>query len=239
MEIITSKSALEQHKEQDDLKRYKYLTFISMLYLACELASLVLTYKIVDTRFFFGAASSFIFPITYTWNDIITEVYGYKVSKKIIWYVFGCDSLFVLLTLLSIHTPSQNLSQQMAYENVLGPLWQALSSEMLGVLSGAFINSVIISRWKIFTKGKQFWVRSIVSSAIGEWIMLVISVPLALCTIMDAKHIIDLIINAYLYKIIFAILVAGPANYMASLLKMKEGIDIFDYNVKYNPFIRD
>ena len=63
---------------------FKYITFLSMLYLACELASLVLSFKIIKLHFFFGAAASLIFPLTYTWNDIITEVYGFKTTKKII-----------------------------------------------------------------------------------------------------------------------------------------------------------
>jgi uncharacterized integral membrane protein (TIGR00697 family) len=218
---------------------YKYITFLSMLYLACELASLVLSFKIIQLKFFFGAAASLIFPITYTWNDILTEVYGFKTTKKIIWFVFICDYLFVFLVFFAIKAPSPILDQQESYNHVLGGLWRSLSSEMLGVLAGAFINSTIISKWKIITKGRHFWLRSICSSAIGELIMLFISVPLALYGTLNFKEITTLIMYAYSYKILFAVLISGPANYLANLLKSKENIDIYDYNVSYNPFKTD
>jgi len=218
------------------LHSYKYITLLSMVYLACELASLVLSFKIIQLTFFFGAAASLIFPITYTLNDIITEVYGFNITKKIIWFVFICDYLFVILIFWAIKIPSPLLQQQEAYNFVLGSLWRALSSEIIGVLVGAFINSMIISKWKIITKGKQFWLRSICSSAVGEIIMLLISVPIALCGILSISEIGALIIYAYFYKILFALVISGPANYVANLLKIKEGIDIYDYNVSYNPF---
>lgn len=215
---------------------YKYITFLSMLYLVCELASLVLSYKIIKLQFFFGAAASLIFPITYTWSDIITEVYGFRTTKKIIWFVFVCDYLFVFLVLFAMQMPSPTLNQEKAYSIVLGSLWRPLSSEVIGVLIGAFVNSAIISKWKTITHGKFFWFRSICSSAIGELIMLLISVPLALYGTLSIKEIAILILYAYSYKIIFAVVISGPANYLANILKDKEEIDIYDYNVSYNPF---
>jgi len=229
---------LSQINDSDtySISAYKYITFLSMLYLACELASLVLSYKIIKLPLFFGAAASLIFPITYTWNDIITEVYGFKTTKKIIWFVFVCDYLFVFLIFFAIQAPSPLFHQEESYNLVLGSLWRSLSSEMIGVLVGAFINSAIISKWKIITHGRFFWFRSICSSAIGELIMLLISVPLALYGTLNTKEIITLILYAYSYKIIFAIIISGPANYLAHKLKSKEEIDIYDYNVSYNPF---
>lgn len=221
------------------LESYKYITLLSMIYLSCELGSLVLSFKIIQLKFFFGAAASLIFPITYTLNDIITEVYGFNTTKKIIWFIFICDYLFVFLVFFAIQAPSPILNQQESYNLVLGPLWRSLSSEIIGVLAGAFINSFIISKWKIITKGKQFWLRSIGSSAIGEIIMLLISVPMALYGILSISEIGKLIIYAYVYKIIFALIISGPANYFANLLKSKEGIDVYDYNVSYNPFRGD
>lgn len=140
------------------------------------------------------------------------------------------------MVFFAIKAPSPVLNQQESYNYVLGSLWRSVSSEMLGVLAGAFINSMIISKWKIITKGKYFWLRSICSSAIGELIMLLISVPLALYGILNVREIINLIVYAYAYKILFAIIISGPANYLANLLKTKEGIDNYDYDVSYNPF---
>src|SRR3990167_4211694 len=100
---------------------------------------------------------------------------------------------------------------------------------MIGVLAGAFINSAIISKWKTITHGKYFWLRSICSSLIGELIMLLISVPIALYGTLNIKEIATLILYAYSYKIIFAVIISGPANYLANILKIKEDIDIYDF----------
>jgi queuosine precursor transporter len=215
----------------------KFITLLSMIYLSCELASLVLSFKIIQLKFFFGAAASLIFPITYTLNDIITEVYGFQASKKIIWCVFICDYLFIFLVFFAIKVPSPSeLNHQESYNLIFGPLRRSLTGEIIGVLAGAFINSSIISRWKIITKGKRFWLRSICSSASGEIIMLIISVPMSLYGVLSSREIFKLILYAYSYKILFALVVSGPANYLTNLLKSKEGIDIYDYNVSYNPF---
>lgn len=215
---------------------FKFLTLISMLYLACELSSLVLSYKVVNYKYFFGAASSFIFPITYTWNDLLTEVYGFKIAVRTICYVFVCDYVFVAMVLIAMQFPSESTSQQNTYEIVLGNLWRSLTAEMIGVIIGAVINSAIISKWKVLTKGKGFWYRSIISSIIGELIMLCISVPIALAGILSTQDILKLMLFSFSYKIIFAVIISGPANFLSNKLKVKEGIDVYDYNVSYNPF---
>ncbi|WP_367608289.1 queuosine precursor transporter [Legionella sp. W05-934-2] len=216
--------------------RHKYLTLISMLYLSCELASLVLSYKIVNYTIFFGAASSFIFPITYTWNDLITEVYGLKIALRTVFFVFVCDWFFILLITISIKAPSESATIQNSYDYVLGHLWRSLSSEMFGVLIGATANSFIMSKWKRITKGTGFWYRSIISSLIGEIIMLCISVPLALWGILNFHQIIKLMIYAFSYKLVFAVLISVPAGFLSSILKEKENISHFNFDESYNPF---
>ncbi len=218
------------------MRSYRYLTLMAMLYLACELASLVLSYKIVKLPLFYGSAASFIFPITYTWNDVITEVYGYRQAKNIIWTVFVCDLVFVALTGLISHVPSVDAVQQLNYQVVLSPLWRAFFSELCGVLVGAFINAMLISRWKILLKGKWFWLRSIGSSAIGELVMLLISVPMAMLGVLSLHDMVNLMTYAFVYKLLFASLVSIPANGLVYCLKRREGSEVYDYDISYSPF---
>ncbi len=216
---------------------YRYFTLMAMIYLACELASLVLSYKIVHVSFFYGSAASFIFPITYTWNDVLTEVYGFNQAKKIIWAVFGCDAVFVLLTFFISQVPSVDATQQAQYYTILSPLWRALSAEMCGVLVGAFINAMMISKWKLIVKGRWFWLRSICSSAVGEMIMLLISVPIAMLGVLSLPDMFKFLLCAYAYKLIFASMVAWPANALVGLLKLREELDVYDFDISYNPFL--
>jgi queuosine precursor transporter len=200
-------------------KNLDYLIFIVMLYIAVDLSSMVFAYKIIEIGPILGAASSLIFPLTYSLMDIIAEVYGYQIAKKIIWYGFICDLIFAILTLFISHIPSSNVAQNTAYIIVLGNLLRAVTAQTIGVLSGAFINIYCISKWKKITNGKYFWLRSIGSSTIGEAVMLVISVLIALAGIVTFSKLIRLIAYTYLYKIIFAVIAAPFVNLIGNILK--------------------
>lgn len=204
-------------------KAYDYLLLIVMIYMAVDLSSMVFAYKIIEIGPIVGAASSLIFPLTYSIMDIIAEVYGYRTAKKIIWYAFACDFIFATLVLAISHIPSTSPSETIAYIQVLGPLLRAVAAQTIGVLSGAFINIYLISKWRIMTNGRYFWLRSIGSSTIGEAIMLVISVFIALLGVLSISKIFQLIIYTYIYKIIFAIAAAPFISIIATVLKTKIG----------------
>ncbi len=207
-----------------------------MIYLVSEIASLIFSYKIIHIHIFYGSSASLIFPLTYTWNDIITEVYGIKKSIQTIIYIFMCDIVFVIIVTPIVYIPTSNPIDNLSYLAVLSKLYRALSAEITGVLIGAIINSIIISRWKIITKGSGFWYRSILSSCLGEIIMLIISVPIAMAGIVSPRNILSIIYYAMIYKVIFATLISGPAQIASNVLKSTEGIDVFDFNSSINPF---
>lgn len=214
---------------------YEFLIMIAMLYITIDLASMVFAYKIIEFGPIIGAASSLIFPLTYSIMDIIAEVYGYQIAKKIIWLGFICDIIFAILVLFISHIPSPSHEQTIAYIQVLGLLIRAVFAQMLGVLSGAFINIYLISKWKILTNGRYFWLRSIGSSTIGEAIMLVISATIALAGIISFSKLFILICYAYIYKILFAIIAAPFVSIIATILKKK--IENWNDNtIDFNPF---
>jgi len=220
-----------------EIKSHRFLTFIAMLYLTIDLICLSLTYKFIAIGPIKTSIEIFLFPMTYTLTDIIAEVYGYNEAKKIIWFVFICDFIFALCTFIGVHVSSYDLLQQQSYISVFGSLLRASTAEILGVLSGIFINIYVISKLKIRSRGKYFWLRSVASSTLGEAVLLIISVPIIFIGIVDITSLMWIMGSTYLYKILFAVIIAFPANFFASLLKKKEGIDVFDYNTKFSPFI--
>jgi uncharacterized integral membrane protein (TIGR00697 family) len=203
--------------------RYDYLILIAMIYVAVDLSSMVFAYKIIEIGPLIGAASSLIFPATYSIMDVIAEVYGHKIAKKIVWYAFACDLIFTTLVSVISHIPSTNQSETVAYSHIFGPLLRAVFAQMIGILAGAFINIYLISKWKILVNGRYFWLRSIGSSTIGEAVMLVISVFIALVGVLPMTKLVQLIMYTYCYKIIFAIVVAPIVSVVATLLKNKIG----------------
>jgi len=212
-----------------------YVAFIAMVYITIDLASMVFAYKIIEVGPVIGAASSLIFPLTYSTMDIIAEIYGYQMAKKIVWYGLICDLIFSTLVLLISHVPSTTPSESMAYRQVLGLLPRAVIAQISGALSGSYINIYLVSKWKIMTNGKYFWLRSIGSSAIGEAIMLVISVFIALTGLLSFSKLILLIMYAYLYKIFFAIVISPFVSIVALVLK-KSIVNWRAESVDFNPF---
>lgn len=216
-------------------KNYDDLILIAMIYIAIDLASMVFAYKIIEIDSVIAVASSLIFPLTYSIMDVITEVYGYRIAKKIIWFGFICDLIFAILVLLISHIPSISQPQTLAYIQVLGLLLRAVVAQMIGVLSGAFINVYLISKWKIMTNGRYFWLRSIGSSTIGEAVMLIISVLIALTGILSFVSLVQLIMYTYLYKIFFAIIVAPFVTIVATILKKRAPNSHSEF-LDFNPF---
>lgn len=220
-------------------KASEYLILIVMLYMAVDLSSMVFAYKIIEIGPVIGAASSLIFPLTYSIMDIIAEVYGYQTARKIVWFAFFCDFIFALLVYFISQIPSQKNFETQAYLLVLGNLLRAVFAQTVGVLAGSFMNIYLISRWKVMTKGRYFWLRSIGSSTIGEAIMLVISVVIALAGILSPAKIMKLIFYAYMYKIIFAIVLAPFISLVAAILKTQTGINNDDFSRFTLPNMQD
>ncbi|OGT30989.1 MAG: hypothetical protein A3E87_06135 [Gammaproteobacteria bacterium RIFCSPHIGHO2_12_FULL_35_23] len=227
---------LDQRK-RDNPKGYRLLTFMAMLYLTADLISAALCYKFVRIHMLFFSAETLVFPFTYAITDIIAEVYGYSIARKLIWIVFLCDTLFGLTTALLVQLPSPTLELQHIYNFVFADLLRGSAGEVLGVLAGIFINIYAVSKLKILTGGKYFWLRSIGSSLIGEAVLVMISMPMIFLGKTSSLHdLAVLMLCSYSYKIIFAFAAAYPATLVVRALKKIEHIDTYDYNIDFNPF---
>jgi hypothetical protein len=115
------------YSNHQPIKQYKHLLFISMLYLAVMLCSAVLIYKPIAMKFGYASAATLTFPLWFVLSDIIAEVYGFQLSRKILWSGFFCQFIFSLGCFLLIHTPSPELwREQPAFDLVLGHLIDAI-----------------------------------------------------------------------------------------------------------------
>jgi uncharacterized integral membrane protein (TIGR00697 family) len=208
---------------------------LAMLYMTFDLSSMVYAYKTITIGPIVGMASSIVFPFTYSIMDIVAEVYGYQTARNLIWFGMLCDFLFGSLVLLLSFLPSPSYQQYTIYHHIFSPLLRAVFAQEIGALIGAFINIYLISKWKIFLRGKYFWLRSIGSSTLGELCMLIISVLVALTGVLSFHTLFIIIGYAYLYKIIFATVISPFLVVVVKFIKWKEGIDIYDTNVNFNP----
>ena len=217
--------------------QYKYLTMISMVYITIMLAGNILTYKFVHALGITLIAGSLLTPLWFVIGDIVTEVYGYAAYRRLIWQALICSALFTLLCLLLVILPSPiDWHYQSHFDYILLKLPRILLSSVLGIFVGSFLNSYVISKWKILIHGKYFWIRSVGSSAMGELIFTVITMTTIMLGEVSFSQMIQFILISYLLKLTLSSILAAPSVLITRSLKHSEQVDVYDHNVNFNPF---
>ncbi len=183
-------------------------------------------------------AAIFIFPLSYIFGDILTEVYGYRWARRVIWLGFLCNLIFVVFAWIGqILPPAPFWEGQAAYERILGYAPRLLAASFLAYLVGEFANSFIMAKMKIRTRGRWLWSRTISSTVIGQALDTAIFISLAFAGTPVFTPM--LILYHWLAKIIIEAL-ATPLTYAAvNYLKKKEDLDTYDYETGFSPFSID
>lgn len=217
--------------------QYKALTFLSMIYITLVLAADVLIYKIVHLGPITLTVGSLITPFWFVMTDIVAEVYGYQIARRLIWSGIACGLLFTVICVTLINLPSpETWPYQPAYDQVLGKLTRVFIGSVAGVIIGAFTNTYLITKWKILIHGKYFWLRSIGSSVTGQLAFTLITLLCDLFGLLTFHQITQLIMISFTIKLILTPLFVLPSSIIVYYLKKLENIDIYDYKTNFNPF---
>ena len=213
----------------------KLFLIITVGYVTCLLFSNLVAGKMwAVTSNITLPAAVILFPITYIFGDIFTEVYGFKNARIIIWLGFACSFFAVGVYMITIGLPHPDFwTNQEAYATVLGTTPRVAAASFIGYLFGEFSNSMVLSKLKVMTGGKKLWVRTILSTLVGEGFDSVIFVTVSFWGTMENATLLQMIIFQYLFKVCYEIIFT-PATYaIVNWIKRKEEMDTFDYNVKY------
>lgn len=217
------------------IKPPKYLTFLSMLYMAIMLSVAVYSNKIVIVANHITMAGTIIIPIWFALADVIAEIYGYKAAKKIIWYAFFCQFIFMIISTFLLKVPSPSFWHgAYAYEYVLGALPRLSIVSFFAYIISAILNIYLLTRWQMLIQGKYFWLRSLGSSTIGEFFFTVMAVTAIQYNKLPFADIYKIIATSYSIKVISSIMYAYPATLLVFFLKRSEGLSDNYYN--FNPF---
>ncbi len=218
-------------------KGYKYLTTISVFFVSVLLISNIASTKIVDLRWFTFDAGTLLFPLSYIFGDILTEVYGYKKSRRVIWLGFFMALMMsVVFVVVGKLPPAPDWGNQAAYDAILGLTPRIVIASLIAYFCGAFSNSFVLAKMKILTKGRWLWTRTIGSTVIGEFIDSILFVLIAFWGILPGSLLLTIIISNYIFKTAVEILFT-PATYkIVSFLKKREQEDYYDTNTDFNPF---
>jgi queuosine precursor transporter len=190
---------------------------------------------------FFGLvlpAAVIVFPISYILGDVLTEVYGYRAARRIIWLGFLCNLVAVVAIVLGGILPAAPFWQdQQAYETILGLTPRLLAASFIAYLVGEFANSFVLAKMKIATNGRFLWSRTIGSTLVGEGLDSLVFILLAFVGTIPAADMILAIVTQWLFKSLYEVL-ATPLTYLVvNRLKRSEGMDVYDRDTRFNPLL--
>ena len=210
--------------------------YIGVIYVVCLLLSNITAGKLwaVSDSITLPAAV-ILFPVTYILADVFTEVYGFARARRLIWLGFAMSFFAVVIYLVTIALPHPGYwENQSAYEIVMGTTPRVAFASLAGYLFGEFSNSMILSKIKIATKGKYLWIRTILSTVVGEGFDSIIFIMISFWGTMDNSVVLSMILYQYLFKVAYEVICTPLTYFVVNKVKQFEGIDTFDYNEKYS-----
>lgn len=212
------------------------LVIIAAIFTTCLITANIIAVKVISFGAVILPAAIVVFPLSYILGDILTEVYGYRWARKVIWLGFTCNLIFVIFIWVGqVLPPASFWKGQEAYEAILGFTPRLLAASFCGYLAGEFVNSFVLAKMKVLTRGRWLWTRTIGSTIVGEGLDTAIFITLAFIGTPSFAAI--MILYHWLVKTgIEAI--ATPLTYtVVNYLKRKEAIDTYDYETNFNPFL--
>lgn len=223
--------------EKKVIHHYRYLDIITALFVAVLLISNVASSKITTFGFFTLDAGTILFPLSYIIGDILTEVYGYARARRVIWIGLLCNVLMAMtFMLVAVLPPAADWPNQGAYEAILGLTPRIVLASIVAYFAGEFINSFILAKLKIRTKGKYLWSRTIGSTLIGQLLDTVIFILIAFAGILPTDVLVALIVSNYIFKVAIEVLFTPLTYKVVNKLKKAEHEDYYDKKTNFNPF---
>jgi queuosine precursor transporter len=218
--------------------RYRFLDPLICLFVAILLISNLIAGKFFAIGIFRVSCAQMLFPLTYIFGDIFTEVYGYSASRRAIWYGFFMSFLVVVISGIAVRIPpAPEYKNQDAFATVFSPIGRIVAASLIAYFCGEFANSFTLAKMKLLTKGKHLWTRTIGSTVVGQAVDTTIVVFIIFWNGPASLSVIwRLIISGYLIKVAYETL-ATPLTYaVVNFLKRKEKVDFFDYETDFSPF---
>jgi uncharacterized integral membrane protein (TIGR00697 family) len=226
-------AAIERHA---GVKQYRYLDLLINIFVVVLIVSNLIAPKTVAAGWFRFSAAQLLFPITYIFGDIFTEVYGYSASRKAIWTGFMASAIMTAFGLFAVLLPpAPEFKNQVAYETIFGVVPRNVAASLLAYWAGEFVNSLTVAKMKVWTDGKYLWTRTVGSTIVGQ----AVDTTIVIFVIFwghPLSEMFKLIVSGYLFKVAYEVL-ATPLTYLVvNFLKRSEGVNFFDRGTNFNPF---
>ena len=228
--------------------RFRYFDFVMVAFVVVLLLSNVIG---AEKRSFidlpgigpwpFGAGILF-FPISYVIDDVLTEVYGFARARRALWAGFAALLFMALMEQTVVRLPvAPGWTGQAAYERVFGSGWRIILASMAAFFVGDFLNSVVLAKMKIWTRGKHLWTRTIGSTVVGEGADSLIFYPLAFYGMPDwpVAALGAVMLSQFILKVSWEAILTPVTYAVVGWLKRHEGVDVYDVGTNFTPFTAD
>ncbi len=219
------------------MKKFRYYDLILAAFASILLISNIAATKLVAFGPIITDGGAVLFPLIYIFGDILTEVYGYRYARRAIWTGFFVMLLAVVsLTIVRYLPPAEMYQDQAAFEAVVGFLPRIVIASLAAYVVGEFVNSYILAKLKVKTKGKKLWLRLVGSTVAGQGLDTIVFALIAFGGILGAQEMLVFIAVGWLFKTM-AEIVLLPVTYRAiAFLKAREGVDTYDRKTNFSPF---
>jgi uncharacterized integral membrane protein (TIGR00697 family) len=219
------------------MARFKYLDSLVLVFVVVLLVSNLVAQKVCRLGPLTISGAELLFPITYIFGDVFTEVYGYQASRRAIWIGFFASALLSAAGAMAVALPADpGWHNQEAFETVFGLIPRFVAASLIAYWVGEFANSYTLARLKLLTRGRWLWTRTLGSTIVGQAFDTFLVMFISFAGQVSRPTMIRLILSSYLIKVVYEGL-ATPLTYgWVAWLKRREGIDAFDTHTDFNPF---
>ncbi len=219
------------------MRSYRYLEFITASFVAVLIISNIASTKIVDLGWFTFDGGTILFPLAYIFGDVLTEVYGYARSRRVIWTgFFWLVVMAVVLTIVDRLPAASDYALNDEFHAILGQTWRIVAGSLAAFWAGEFVNSVILAKMKVRTQGKALWSRTITSTIFGQAVDTAVFLLIAFGGVLTTATLWDVFKSNYVFKVGVEVLFTPITYLIVIYLKKAENSDVYDTDTDFSPF---
>jgi len=228
----------QQHSSMSPTRYSQWFVLVTAVFITCLITANITAVKLVGVFGLVLPAAVIIFPISYIFGDVLTEVYGYRQARRVIWLGFLCNLIAVIAIWVGQVLPAASFwDGQVAYERILGYTPRLLVASFLAYLVGEFANSFVLAKMKIATSGRWLWTRTIGSTLVGQGLDSLVFITLAFAGTIPLAGLASAIVTQWLAKSIYEAVVTPLTYEVVVFLKRQEKLDVYDYDTRFNPLL--
>ena len=218
--------------------QFRYFDFVMAAFVSVLLLSNLIGAAKLSTvqGFTFGAGILF-FPLGYVIGDVLTEVYGYARARRCVWTGFAAMLFMAVMAYVVVHLPpADGWPDQKAYEAVFGNTWRIVFASLFAFWAGEFVNSYVMAKMKLWTRGRHLWSRTIGSTVAGQAVDSALFYPLAFLGVWETHQVVLVMVTNWALKVAWEAVLTPVTYAVVGTLKRAEGVDIYDEATDFTPF---